>query len=74
MTDRDDTLVWLLDADAIRVFPAGAPPFTLRPAAYLRDWIEAAAIPPWRCRDGRDTMREYRELLLSVYPEFLGRN
>jgi hypothetical protein len=68
-------LVWLLDADAIRVSAADEMPCIVRPAALVREWCSLIAVPDGRCRhDGSDPWGEYRSLLLSVYPELVGRN
>jgi DNA-binding XRE family transcriptional regulator len=50
MKPDDAALVWILDADAVRVASADARPFIVRPAAALRDWIAVTAWPEGRRR------------------------
>jgi len=68
-------IVWLSDADAIQVAFAGTAPFTVRPAALVREWCAIVAKPAGRRGpDGADPWRDHRYFLLTVYPELVGRN
>jgi hypothetical protein len=76
MKPDDAALVWLLDADAIRVAPVDdAPPCIVRPAALLKEWIGLTARPEGRRHpDGSDPWEDVRHILLAIYPTFLGQN